>query len=463
VPVATATTALKFRIEPNLAQRRYASGCAGAARFAFNWALARIAERDAQWRFERESGVPGKARAKPLTLVDLTKCWSEKRAGDAAWWEAYPSKVFLFAFRDAVRAHRNFLSKKARYPRFKSKRTTKPAFTLCDAVHLRAGTVQLTRMGEVKISSPDGRQAEVRRLIRRGRARITSARISYYNDHWWVAMAIERAESASVSSVSPDGPAVGVDLGLSTLATVCRSDLTLEIEEPGGRRFRSVSAKTRRLSKRVSRRSRGGRNHARALKSLRHHLATVSRRRSYDLHNLTKNLVRSYPVVCIEDLAVKAVSMSPRLGKATMDQGLGELRRQLLYKAPRTGSRVVIAGRFYPSSKTCARCGAVRAKLSLAERTYRCDTCGLVIDRDRNAAANLAAYGEAVVAIEVMFAVCGCGTSAGDRDRPGPSVTRPKGPKSHARREGSTGRLASPGGGTALGEAGSSQQQLACA
>jgi putative transposase len=193
----------------------------------------------------------------------------------------------------------------------------------------------------------------------------------------------------------------------------------------------------------------------------------IGRRRSDDLHRLTKMLANTYPAVCIEDLSVKAISMSPHVGMATLDHSLGELRRQLTYKADRYGSRVIVADRFYPSTKTCARCRAVKTKLPLSVRTYRCEHSGSVLDRDVNAAANLALWGEAVLVTEAMAYRSGHGSQSGDPDRPGPSVTRPrvKGSKarkrSHASGETGAGRLDCPAGETGLVEARSSQQ-LVC-
>ncbi len=454
---------LRIRLEPTLAQRRSMSRCAGASRFAFNWAISHVAANAAMWRTERDCGVESSQRTKPFTLVDLTKLWSLERSSVAPWWGDHPSKVYLFAFRDAVAASRNFLGSRARFPRFKAKHRTPRAFTLCDCIHLRPGELQITRIGKVKISAPDEHQAALRRLIRRGRARITSVRVTYYDGHWWASLAIER-QIVRRPSPAPAGTVVGVDLGLHTLAVVCGSDAAQAWVEEGGRHARTELARTRRFGRAVSRRKQGSRRHRQAQRALARAHARTRRRRADDLHRLSKKLVTENAIVVVEDLAVKGISRSLRLGAATLDQGLGELRRQLTYKAKRAGCRIIVADRFYASSKTCARCRAVRAKLPLHMRTYRCDRCGTICDRDVNAAANLAAYGEAVLVTEAMARLMGQGTSVGDPDRPGPSASRPRirGQKSHARREGSAGQLDLPSGGTALCEAGSSQQ-LVCA
>jgi putative transposase len=136
------------------------------------------------------------------------------------------------------------------------------------------------------------------------------------------------------------------------------------------------------------------------------------------LHGFTARLAREHGVVVVEDLATKNLMANRSLAQAIGDQGWGELARQLQYKTARHGGRLIVADRWFASSKTCSACGAVRPKLTLAERTYRCgdDSCGHVADRDANAAANLAAWGEHTLGI------CPCMTQAGDRHPGGPSA-----------------------------------------
>jgi putative transposase len=152
-----------------------------------------------------------------------------------------------------------------------------------------------------------------------------------------------------------------------------------------------------------------GRAHARA--------AAV---RANALHGFTAALAREHGAVVVEDLATKNLMANRALAAAIGDQGWAELARQLAYKTIRHGGQCIVADRWFASSKTCSACGAVRPKLTLAERTYRCgnDSCGLVADRDVNAAANLAAWGEHTLGR------CPCVTRAGDRHPGGPSAER---------------------------------------
>jgi putative transposase len=136
------------------------------------------------------------------------------------------------------------------------------------------------------------------------------------------------------------------------------------------------------------------------------------------LHRFTARLAREHGIVVVEDLATKNLMANRSLAAAIGDQGWGELARQLGYKTARHGGRLIVADRWFASSRTCSACGAVRPKLTLAQRTYRCgeDSCGYVADREVNAAANLAAWGEHTLGI------CPCVTQAGDRHPGGPSA-----------------------------------------
>ena len=123
--------------------------------------------------------------------------------------------------------------------------------------------------------------------------------------------------------------------------------------------------------------------------------AHVANQRQDALHKLTTQLVSKYSEISVEDLNVLGMAKNHCLAKSVMDASFAEFRRQLEYKTERTGARLNIVDRWYPSSKTCSNCGRVKAKLSLSERTYRCDGCGLVMDRDLNAAININVAGSA--------------------------------------------------------------------
>jgi len=203
-----------------------------------------------------------------------------------------------------------------------------------------------------------------------------------------------------------DKSVVGVDLGVTALATLSDGTPGIVAPKPLGRSLK----KLRRLSRALSRKQRGSHNRAMARTKLARLHARIAQVRSDALHKLTTYLTR-YRTIVIEDLNVAGMLANRRLSRAIADVGFFEFRRQLAYKAAMAGSRVIVADRWFASSKLCSTCGAKNEILTLAERTWICPSCGSCLDRDRNAAVNLARYAESSPA-----SACGA-EGSGDRDQ----------------------------------------------
>jgi putative transposase len=195
---------------------------------------------------------------------------------------------------------------------------------------------------------------------------------------------------------------VGVDLGVKTLAVF--SDGRPAAANP--KHYATARRKLARLSRTASRRQ-GPDRHTGAPASNRWRKANAARNRVHHrtvnlrrdaIHKLTTALAREYGSIVVEDLNVAWMVKNRRLARVIFDAGFGEIRRQLTYKTAWNGGTLIVADRWFPSSKTCSRCGVVKTKLRLSERTYTCTTCGLVLDRDENAARNLASLVKRVVA-----------------------------------------------------------------
>ena len=180
------------------------------------------------------------------------------------------------------------------------------------------------------------------------------------------------------------GPIVGVDLGIKTLAT-----LSDGATEPNPRHLGQHLKKLKRWQRAVSRKERGSGNRRKAVQRLACLHRKIAHRRTDTLHQFTSRLAKTKAVVVIEDLNVAGMLKNHHLAQAIGDVGFYEFRRQLTYKAAWYGCKVIVVNRWEPTSKTCSRCGEVKAELSLIERIYHCDQCGLMIDRDLNAARNL--------------------------------------------------------------------------
>jgi putative transposase len=204
---------------------------------------------------------------------------------------------------------------------------------------------------------------------------------------------------------------VGVDAGLKHLATLSVPVPALSDDNGHVANPKALATQLRRLAtldRGVSRCAKGSRNRRRLLERRARLHGRVAKTRALHLHQLSAALAGSFGAVVIEDLSVYALSRSGRrLARGVADAGLGELRRQLDYKCSDRCVRLVVVDRFYPSSKTCSACGATRATLPLFERVYRCEGCGLALDRDVNAARNLEREGLRNLALEVDRSVAG--------------------------------------------------------
>jgi putative transposase len=229
-----------------------------------------------------------------------------------------------------------------------------------------------------------------RKLARRlenGTARILSATVSRAAQRWFVSFTVEMERTVPQRHARP-GSAVGVDLGIKRLLTGVDDQGNLVIVD-GPKALRSSFGRLRRANRAHSRKARGSANRRKSAARVARIHARLANIRADTLHKATRDLACRYETVVAEDLNVAGMTRSRRLARAVSDQGFGQVRRMLGYKSKWNGGRLILADRWFPSSKTCSGCGAVKAKLALSERTYSCEACGLVLDRDLNAARNL--------------------------------------------------------------------------
>jgi putative transposase len=326
----------------------------GCARFTWNWALAR-------WKELYEAGE------KP-TALGLKKEWNVCKP---EWVYESPKDCNQQPFSNLGKAFDRFFKKKARYPKFKKKGQHDSFYVSNDKFKVDGAYVRLPKIGRVKMT-------EGLRL----KGKIMSATISREVDRWFIAFSVDVGEVEKSRGTA----VVGVDLGVKTSVTL--SDGT-RFEGP-----KPLKNKLKRLKKRQrkhSRKEKGSRNRAKsALRLARLHRKVKNSRKDF-LHKVTSMLVSKAKTLVIEDLNVKGMLSNRRLARAISDIGFGEFRRQLEYKCSMRGVELLVADRFYPSSKLCNRCG-VKQDMPLSTRTYRC-SCGYVEDRDVNAALNLRTLG----------------------------------------------------------------------
>lgn len=390
--------AVRIRLDVNDAEAGVLFRAAGARRFAYNWAVAKIGENSQEWAAQRDTGVDKSDRVRPLTFFTLAKLWTAEKPELAPWSADHSTWTFRYAIRSAAEAHQAFLAGRRRFPKFKSRHRDRPRFTVADGLHLEAGRVRVAKYGWMRIAAPCQAQANLRRLVRRGRARLLNITVARAADgHWYATVCFERAHvNTEAERLSPPGPTVGVDRGIRTNAVAATAEGVVVGELSGLRARRDAQRRLAHRQRDFSRTQKGSKNRRKAagrLAKLHHHVTAT---RSDLLHQFTAHLAREHAVVVLEDLATKNLLANHALAAAIADQGWAELARQLAYKTARHGGLLIVADRWFASSKTCSCCGWVKPKLSLSERTYTCGnpTCRSTLDRDVNAAANLAAWGE---------------------------------------------------------------------
>jgi putative transposase len=225
------------------------------------------------------------------------------------------------------------------------------------------------------------------RRLENGTARILSASVTRTAQRWFVSFTVEVDRVMPERHASP-GSAIGVDLGVRTLLTGM-DDTEAIVSVNGPKALGSSLRKLRRASGAHSRKKEGGANRRKHADRLARIHARVANVRADALHKATTDLAARYETIVGEDLNVTGMLANRRLARAVADQGFGQARRMLGYKTTQNGGRLVVADRWYPSSKTCSACGRRKPSLTLAERTFTCEACGLVLDRDVNAARNL--------------------------------------------------------------------------
>lgn len=351
----------KIRIFPNLAQETALKKACGCARFAYNWALG-------EWKAQYDAGLkPSEAklraqlnaikREKFPWMLESTKCAPQQAIRNLG-----------SAFGNFFRAVKQ--GKKAGYPKFK-KKGQRDSFYI-DNVN------PLIKDGKFRVPNIDGSMRMAEKL--RFEGKILSYTVSRDVDRWYVSVSVETA----CEELPKTEKTVGVDLGIKTLATL--SDGTT-IENPHllKKRMRKLARKQRE----ISRKQKGSKNREKAKTKVAKIHRAVRLTRLDVLHQTTTKLVRNYDTIVIEDLNVKGMLKNHKLARSISDCGFGMFRTLLENKCKLYGKTLVVADRFFPSSKTCSKCGHKKEELKLSERTFHCDKCNFEIDRDLNAAINL--------------------------------------------------------------------------
>ena len=407
--------AVKVALDPSPAQEKLLASHAGGARFAYNAMLARV-----KVAFDAGEIID-------QSFYALRKQWNMDKdtlaVGDDGepWWAENSKEAYSYGLESLARGLSNWSKsrkgdrkgRRVGFPKFKSKSKTTPRFAYtAGGFGLIDGDPKALKLPKI------GRVHCMENVAERvGDAKVLRMTISQRAGRWYASLTVEREEPVAKSA--PTGGAVGVDLGVKHLATL--SDGTV-VENP--RYLRKSERKLKKAQQALSRKAKGSNRRAKARAKVARLHAHVANQRQDGLHKLTTWLAETFSDISIEDLHVAGMVKNHHLAKSIMDAAFGEFRRQLEYKTARSGAALHVVDRWYRSSQTCSQCGSVKAKLSLSERTYTCDNCGLVLDRDLNAAINIKVAGSAPETINARGAtvrrgsLSGCGTRVAAKCEP---------------------------------------------
>jgi putative transposase len=354
----------RIALDPNNAQATYLARASGTARFAYNWALA-------EWKRQYEAWKADNSLPKPSQAALRRQLNAVKRE-QFPWMLEVTKNAPQMAIIQLGQAFQNFFAGRARYPQFR-KKGVHDRFTLTnDQFDIDGSRIRIPNLGWVRM-----------RETLRFAGKIMSATVSRVADRWFVSIAVDTPDRSHLPQAENQGT-VGVDLGVSALATLSTGETI-----PGPKPHKALLGRLRRLSRSLSRKVKGSANRRKAKAKLARLHASIAAVRSDALHKLTTDLTRRFHTIGIEDLNVLGMLRNRRLARSIADMGFFEFRRQLEYKAAMRGGQVVVADRFYASSKTCSACGEKLDELPLSVREWVCPSCAVIHDRDVNAAINL--------------------------------------------------------------------------
>jgi len=346
----------KICLDPTYKQEQYFRQGCGIARFTWNWALK-------EWKSQYDAGLKQGA-------FDLKKQFNVIKRSEYPWMYHVTKYANQQPFIQLQTAFKRFFQGISRYPRFKKRGHHDSFYIGSDHIELDGNRIRLPKLGWVRM-----------RESLRFSGKVNSATISRVANRWFVSLSVELDQAPK----SCDSQAcVGVDLGIKTLATLSNGE-SFEAPKP----LNKFLKKLKRMQRSFSRRKKDSNNRQKLRQKMAKVHARIANVRRDSLHKLTSYLTDHFGGIVIEDLKVSNMLKNHKLSCAIADMGWYTFRQQLEYKSQYKGNYLLIADRWFPSSKTCSNCGQKKDGLKLSERVYRCEACGQSLDRDLNAAINL--------------------------------------------------------------------------
>ena len=419
--------AYRFALAPTPAQEEKLFSHCGAARFAFNTMLAAVLANLDQRRAELSYGVSEADLTPSLgwSPFSLQKEWNRRKNTAAPWWGENSKHAYQSGCTNLGRALSNWSKSRkgtragepVGFPRFKSRHRTTPSCAFSDGVRLSPDRhhVVLPVLGSIRTHHSTRKLA---RRIEAGTARITGTTVSYRRGRWFVSFTVRvERQIGRPAHVKPGAPVVGIDLGVRDLVVVATPEGREVARIVAPRPLEAAQAKLRRLQRKAARQvgpfdpaSKTRREPSTSWRRTQAQIARTHHRvanlRTDFLAKTTTTLAQTHDVIGIETLAVKPMmakgpKWTRKLHRGIADASFADIARLLDYKTTWYGSTLIKAPRAYRSSRICSTCGTVRTKLALHQRTFWCDDCGTRLDRDLNAAINLAHHAAATQAADV--------------------------------------------------------------
>lgn len=382
---------IKVRLNPKNRQFTKLFQYARCARFAYNWAIAR----------EQKNYKQGN---KFLSDSELRKEFTQlKKQSEYQWLNKVSNNVTKQAIKDACNTYKRFFKGQCKYPKFKSKKHSTPSFYQ-DNIKIQFTDTHVKVEGFATSKKKNKQKLNWIKLCEKGRiptdCKYMNPRFTYDGLYWYVSVGIEVNHNTTL----PSNEGIGIDLGIKDLAISSDGNTYKNINKT--QKIKKLEKRKRRLQRSISRRyekNKKGVNYCKTSNIIKREkeLLKVTKRltniRHDHLHQTTSEIVNRKPrFICMEDLNVKGMMKNRHLSKAVQQQGFYEFRRQIEYKSEWNNIPVIIADRFFPSSKLCSCCGNIKKDLKLSDRIYKCE-CGNAIDRDFQASLNLKMYGENVL------------------------------------------------------------------
>lgn len=368
---------VKIRLLPTKEQELLMLKSIGCSRFAYNWALNRANEM-------YQNGDK-------YSMANIRKEFTQlKKQEDFKWLNEVSNTMMVESMRNLDKAFKSFFKKKSGYPKFKSKRkSSKSFYARHDALYFKDGVCNIEKIGKVKFKTnydiPN--------------CKYSNPYCSYDGKYWYLSFGFEVEENQTTLNKDLS---IGIDLGVKDLATINVLDKPI-VNINKTKKVRRLKKKLKRLQRQISRKYEANKNGNKFVKTnnivkLEKQIKLLHRKlsniRNNHIHQATNRVIKLKPYrVVMEDLNVGGMMKNKHLAKAIQEQCFYEFIRQMKYKCEFNGIDFVQVDRWYPSSKTCSCCGSIKQDLKLKDRTYKCNDCGLEIDRDKNASINLGNYG----------------------------------------------------------------------